>query len=154
MLWGSRFFETQEDVKCGKHALNNMLQGPQFVEADIQLACVQVCSEIGEPASQHMAPRGWYSHSVLASLLDLTVPPIGTLLLEPADQTAYDSLLGDAFHGMLLNLQNRHWVCIVKEQGHLFYVDSCNEPVTIDRHDFNQIIAKYPMSFLIEKRSE
>ena len=151
VLWGDRYFEVQEDLKCGRHAINNMLGRPQFTDDDFLRACLEVCQETGDSPSQHVAKRGWYSHSVIALMFDITAPPIGVLLLEPATESAYDMLMGDDYHGLLVNLHNRHWVSIVKHNGTLFYVDSLHQPVSIGFHDFSQIICVHPMGFLVAK---
>lgn len=154
-LWGDRYFEKQDQMKCGKHAVNNLIGLPQFTDGDMENACCQVCIETGEDESEHMAPRGWYSWSVLARLLDMTAPPLGRLLLEPCTAQAYDELLSsDDYYGCLINQRNTHWVCVAKHNGRLFYVDSCYYPTEIDYEDFQDVLRRYPMSFLLERHQE
>ena len=84
-------------------------------------------------------------------MFDITVPPIGVLLLEPATDGAYELLMGDDYHGLLVNLRNMHWASIVKHRDTLFYVDSRYQPVSIGCHDFSNIIRMHPMAFLVAK---
>ena len=146
-LWGDRYFETQEDLKCGRHAVNNVMGGPQFVDADVHRAVDEVVSDVGESQDQHAGPRGWYSHSTLANQFELTLP-CWVLQLQPAKPCDYDQVVESTnVCGILINIANAHWVCVCKEKGALFYVDSLHAPTIIGRSDFEQIITKYPMSF-------
>jgi hypothetical protein len=155
LLWGDRYFERQQEMKCGRHAVNNLIGGPQFIDQDLEGACEAVCLDTGDDVRQHIAPQGWYSMSVLASLIDMTVPPLGQLLLKPCAAEAYHLMLqGDDYYGCLVNQRNLHWACVVKHNGRLFYVDSCYYPTEIDFPDFQGILRSYPMTFLIEKHGE
>jgi hypothetical protein len=137
-LWGSRYFEGQEDMKCGRHAVNNLIGGPQFIDQNLESAGSQVCAEYGEPRSMHMSSNGWYSHSVLAKLFDVTSPPLGHLFLRPATESDYHIVLAcDDYYGLLVNKGNVHWASIVlhARAGKLFYVDSCYFPTVINLMD-------------------
>ena len=91
----------------------------------------------------------------MARLIDMTVPPLGRLLLKPCTPQAYDELLSsDDYYGCLINLRNTHWVCVAKHNGRLFYVDSCYYPTEIDYEDFQDVLRRYPMSFLMERQQE
>jgi hypothetical protein len=151
-LWGDRYFESQEYMKCGRHAINNLFGGPQLINQDLENASSEVCAVTLDHKLLHIAPNGWYSHSVLATLFDMTSPPVARLLLRPADESAYHSMLDtDAYWGCLINQRNAHWVCVAKENSTLFYLDSYHAPVTIHFSDFQSILRKYPMSFFVEK---
>ena len=67
--WSDRYFEPQVEAHCGMHALNNLIGAPQFTQDDLQAATAQVIAETDEHISDHVAPGGWYSHSVLVSVL-------------------------------------------------------------------------------------
>ena len=81
--WADRYFEKQEGAACGKHALNNLCGGPQFVDDDMVVACSQVLAETGEEENDHRSGHGWYSHSVLARVVQNFVPPAMRLLTGP-----------------------------------------------------------------------
>ena len=70
-----RYFEQQSLARCGMHALNNLVGGPQFVPDDLERACAQVVAESGEPVTDHATSTGWFSHSVLGSVLQELIPP-------------------------------------------------------------------------------
>jgi hypothetical protein len=155
ILWGDRYWEQQEQMKCGRHAVNNLMGGPQFIDGDLEAAGEAVCIDTGEPRKLHIAANGWYSLEVLARLLDMTNPPVGQLLLRPCNAGAYSAICnGEQYRGCLVNLRNRHWVCIVPHNGHVFYVDSLHAPVTITEDDFGSILDKFPMTFLVERHSD
>jgi hypothetical protein len=154
-MWGGRYFETQEEMKCGRHALNNLLGGPQFLDVDMVSACDQVCDDCGEHQSLNATANGWYSHSVLAKAFDMTYPPLGHMLLVPASGADYERVLAcEDYYGFIVNQNNLHWVCMAIHDGFLFYVDSCHYPTAIDYKDFCAILLRYPMAFLVEKQVE
>ena len=64
-------------ARCGQHALNNLVGGPQFTVQDLQMACDGVCAETVQVASAHVRLNGWYSHSVLANVLQMLYPLAG-----------------------------------------------------------------------------
>jgi hypothetical protein len=153
-LWASRYFERQEHAKCGRHAVNTLIGGPQFIDGDLVTASEAVCIETGDPREWHIAEKGWYSLEVLACLFDMTSPPLGQLLLRPCTARFYEAIrAGVQYYGCLVNQCNAHWVCIVPHNGALFYVDSFYTPVSIDLQDFVAILRKYPMTFLFERPS-
>ena len=73
--WEDRCFEQQSLARCGMHALNNLVGGPQFTLGDLDRACSQVVAETGEPVTDHATNTGWFSHSVLGRVLQETIPP-------------------------------------------------------------------------------
>jgi len=62
--WRNRYFERQESAECGRHALNNLMGGSQFLREDMEGAAREVLA-VGEQARDHIGAGGWYSHSVL-----------------------------------------------------------------------------------------
>jgi hypothetical protein len=125
--------------------------GPQFIDSDLDMAVDIVVGEVGDVRGQHAGPLGWYSHSTLAKLFELLLPR-WVLQLRPAKPCHYDEVVESAdVCGILINIANAHWVCICKEKGALFYVDSLYAPTIIDRSHFEEIITKYPMSFPVVK---
>ena len=153
--WGDRYFEPQgAGGQCGKHAVNNILGNPAMTDLFLEAACQEVLAELGprEPALLHRREGGWYSHSVLAKVLENTVPPMWRLVLGPAETRTWDAVVGDpAIGGVLCNVRNVHWTCIAKHNGHVFYVDSLHGPVLIGRSEFVSILSSHPMSFLVVK---
>eukprot|EP00969_Alexandrium_andersonii_P273652 12094869-Alexandrium_andersonii.AAC.1 len=92
-------------------------------------ACAQVVAATGDDISHHRAPGGWFSHAALAQALSTTVPPTARMLNRRAREEDWPALLGNpAFRGAVANLNNRHWVALVKHQGLVFYVDSQRAP--------------------------
>jgi len=152
LLWGSRYFEAQcPGGKCGQHALNNLIGGPQYDDKFMEAAFRLVLEELpGEPERLHMRGAGWYSHSVLAKALDVTVPPTFRMLSRPAESSDWQALIArEDVLGILCNVRNRHWATIAKENDHVFYVDSLALPVLLVEDDFVSILANHPMSFVI-----
>ena len=134
--------------------MNNLLGGPQFVADDLAVACSHVCAEFGDEPAQHWKPSGWYSIEVLCRLFEMTSPPLGQMSLEPAREDDFHLLAGtDMYHGILVNKNDDHWVCIVPHHGHVFYVDSVHAPTEIDMSDFKRSLELFPASFIIEKDS-
>ena len=149
---GDRYFERQSEAKCGRHAINNLLGGPQYVDRDLERACSEVAAELGEPMSLHCRAGGWYSISVLAKLFDMTSPCTAVLSSSPAQPDTYqDLLLDDGKIGLLINKDNVHWVCMCKHAGNIFYVDSCYAPTVVDANEFQHILKHHPMSFVVSR---
>jgi hypothetical protein len=139
-------------MKCGRHAVNNILRGPQYVDADLDRACDMVLAQLpfNEHRSTHARSDGWYSHGVLAQLFDMTVPPKFMLRSRPVEPTNYDPFMMDeSMQGILVNKSNVHWTCIVKQSDHCFYVDSYYFPRCITAANFEEIMKLYPMSFFV-----
>ena len=150
--WGDRYFERQSEAKCGRHAVNNLVGGPQYVDRDLDQACSEVAAELGEPLSLHCGRAGWYSISVLAKLFDMTSPCQFVLSSSPAQPDMYEGLLlDDGLIGILVNIANVHWVCLCKHAGKVFYVDSCYAPTVVDASEFGRILTQHPMSFHVSR---
>lgn len=151
--WGDRYFESQAaGGKCGQHAVNNILGNPVITDLFLEAPGQEVLASLGprEPPRLHRHGDGWYSHSVLAQVLENTVPPMWRLALGPAGPEQWDAVVADpAICGVLCNIRNVHWTCIAKESGNVFYVDSLHLPVLIGRSEFVRILASHPMSFLV-----
>ena len=78
---GARYFERQGGAVCGLHALSNIFGGPQFLADNMVVACNQVLAEVvSDDVEEHVKRGGRYSHSVLARVLQNTVPPSVRLL--------------------------------------------------------------------------
>ena len=149
--WGNRYFEKQEaGGRCGRHALNNLLGVQQYDDTLMEQACQVVVEDTEEHRRHHCHGNGWFSHSVLAQALDLTVVPVWRMIMRPATPAAW----GIVAHrpevaGVVCNEGNAHWTCIVSEGANVFYVDSLRIPVLITEERFGQIVGQHPMSFLV-----
>ena len=155
LVWGDRFFERQipGQAKCGQHALNNIIGGPQYDDEFLEAAWQTVEAQLpGEPERLHRRADGWYSHSVLAAALDLTMPPMWRLLFRPVCNEDWKAVsIEEEVAGVLVNVGNVHWSAIVRRAEHVFYVDSLYLPHLILQKDFERILELHPMSFLIVK---
>jgi hypothetical protein len=151
--WGDRYFEPQSGARCGQHALNNLFGGPQFDDAGLDGAFQEVMQELPhEQEAEHRQGAGWYSHSVLATVLQQTVPPTWRLVTSRVRVDDWQALTeDDAICGVLLNIANRHWTCICKDKAMLFYVDSKFLPVLLDQADWQSILNLHPNAFLVAK---
>ena len=109
------YYEIQVDGWCGKHALNNFLEGPYVTEDDCRRACSQVVkalSEAGggrvEDSAQHMHPgTGWLSIDVINVL--------GQGLLGyhvQGSSTAFDEFVALGAADALVNWNNQHWTVL------------------------------------------
>ena len=129
-----------------------MLGRPQFTDEDLVLACADHCAEFAEDARLHIGRSGWYSIEVLCRLFDMTDPPLGQAVLAPYSTADYNRLLsGDELLGCFINQNNDHWVAITKHLDSLWYLDSKYMPVSIDEHNFADIVRLYPRGFLVER---
>ena len=149
--WGERFFETQTQgmAQCGKHALNNVFGGPQFLPLDMEDACARVLAETGEDKASHSKVDGWYSHSVLAEACASVAGATGSRLeLRPLSlhpTTIHD----DRCRGAIVNINNAHWTAIVKHADLFWYVDSCTRPRRMMAGDMESLLHQHPSTFAV-----
>ena len=148
-LWADRYFERQGDAPvCGRHALNNLLGGPQFSDADLNIACDLVLAETGDSRSCHVSGGGWYSHSVLIVAFDTIAPPTWRMLgspLLPSSWQHFSSCGGMV--GVVLNHNGSHWSAICKHNGHVWHADSQCEPAVLGQEGYARLFRKHPMAF-------
>ena len=149
-LWGDRYFERQGAAPvCGRHALNNLLGGPQFSDADLNIACSMVLAETDDSRSWHVSGGGWYSHSVLGMAFD-TIVPKWRMLASPLLPSSWPSFSNsDAMVGALLNHNGAHWSAMCKHNNYVWHVDSQREPVVLDQKGFARLLRKHPMAFSV-----
>ncbi len=148
--WGSRFFEPQQEARCGQHALNNLLGFPYYDADSLEQACQTIIAETNEHPAFHRRPTGWYSHAVLARALDYTVPPVWRMLDRPASHVDWAAVSSEqSVAGMLCNTNNIHWTCISRHNDKVFYIDSRYSPVLIGETEFRRILDLHPFCFLV-----
>ena len=148
LAWGDRYFEAQQLDQCGKHALNNLVGGPQFQHSDLVTASLEILSSIGDAPSEHVHANGWYSHSVLATALQNTVPPRWRLLLQPlTSDHVFHFLHSPTVLGALVNIRNQHWIAIVKHAACLWIVDSLQTPVPLSENEFLKHLHLHPFTY-------
>ena len=150
-MWGDRYFEQQGPAPvCGRHALNNLLGGPQFSDADLNIACGMVLAETDDPRSAHVSGGGWYSHSVLGMAFNMTVPPQWRMLaapLLPSSWPHFSSCAGIV--GVLLSHNGAHWSAVCKHNNLVWHVDSQCEPAILEQRCFARPLRKHPMAFAV-----
>ena len=93
-LWGDRYFEKQQRGECGRHALNNVFGTSVFSHEDMQAAAQQVFAELNsqQEADEHINHEsGWYSHGVLAMVVQNVQELNARLRTRPVESTEYRS---------------------------------------------------------------
>jgi hypothetical protein len=151
--YADRYWEPQKAGHCGMHALNHLVGSPQFLPTNLIAACADVLAELRTgDASDHVLPGGWYSHSVLAHVLQNTNPPMWKLASNRASVADWQLLQADeGVLGALTNINNSHWTATVRHAGVIFYCDSKFLPVLIDVKDWEDILHKRPDTYLVTK---
>ena len=128
MQWGDRYIERQNNAECGRHALNNVLGVAVFTHEHMQVAARQVMQETDtqHEESEHINHvSGWYSHSVLAQVLQNVRDLHLRLRDRPVASADYTFMLNtESIRGAVINEHGLHWSAIVKHNGHLWHVDS------------------------------
>ena len=128
--WNDFYFESQTQARCGQHTLNNLVGGPQFQHEDLVAASLQVWSVTGESPSDYVHSSDWYSHSVLATAIQNTMPPYWRWLLRPllsSDVFVFTHI--STVIKALANIENVHWVATVKYSAVLWLVDNQKQPI-------------------------
>ena len=122
------YFESQKELFCGKHALNNLLQGEVFSEEELNRICEEMAreEEMLEKDKIKCSKSGNYESAVLVKAL--TERNLG--VTECYRYTCYRNCLkfksDNRFIGFLFNLGGYHWTamnCTSFEEGNL-YLDS------------------------------
>ena len=148
--WGCRYFERQVDARCGRHAINNVLGGPQFTNEDLHTACQQVLAITGEDAVEHEKEGGWYSHSVISVALDALVPPTCRLLASPLSNESYQQVfLNQDILGALVNEDQHHWSAILRHADCLWHVDSRSRPELLTEQGFRLLVQRFPATMAV-----
>lgn len=111
-------------------------------------ACADVVAETDDLPSLHAAATGWYSHGVLARVLQNTIPPKWHLRLNALVPSEVEDFCADPNAlGALLNEDNLHWLAIVKHGGELWHVDSRHMPRLISVPELLRLLEHYPSTF-------
>ena len=100
-----------------------------------------------------MLAFGWYSHSVLATVLQNSTPSPWKLLFKPLEMTDYRRMLDDELIcGAVVNQNNYHWIALVKHNGLLWHVDSRYSPWAMDEDAFRVCLKSHPSTFAVARR--
>ena len=144
MEWSDRYFESQLDPHCGLHASNSLIGAPQFTHPDLQHASAQIIADTDEPMADHVAPGGWYSHGVLAKVLQNTIFPRWRLRLSPLlEHELLDFFTDPMIYGVLLNENNVHRIALAKHAGHVWHVDS-RQPRRLELDELTALLHSFP----------
>ena len=150
--WGHRYFEPQKDAECGQHVLNNVLGGRHYRREDLQGAAKAVVATTREDEDEHIGADGWYSHSVLATVLQRDSAKRGKMLFNRLGEGGYQALMhDDLVYGAVVNQNQAHWIALVKHNGLLWHVDSRRSPRPMDETAFRNELRKYPDTFAVAR---
>ena len=153
------YFEPQlrGEARCGLHALNNAL-GFDFLGAeDMSRACDVLLAELAhegnpEPRDQHELPSGWYSEAVMATALrvkdNLYQFNVDAPLLGNDDDMM--RIFTDYVRGVVVNLQQQHWVAVRVVAGDIWLLDSLTAPRLLTFDDLVRFVRTYRHAFLVE----
>jgi len=136
------YFETQEEMRCGKHAVNNAMGMELLTNELISQACDIFLLEYtllhGVPTRRedNEKDHGWYSSEVLAQALsDHNLE----LLLNPLCN-APEIFSEDRVFGAIVNIDNAHWVALKRVDGDIWLLDSTAAPEILSEEEFLQLI--------------
>lgn len=155
-------FETQQEARCGKHALNNALASEHsFGNTDLAEACNTFLEESRFPDAEgvqvyperrkdHEHRRGWYSIQVLAKALEKT----GMYRLETTQPLHVNPkrLFDPTVAGALVNLDNEHWVALKVVDDVIWLLDSQKQrPVSISHAELLHYVRRYRDAYPIQR---
>ena len=104
-----------------------------------------------ERRASHIAPRGWYSEAVLATVLrikqnlfklDLDNP------VRPTDESAR-RLFNPHVAGIVINHPLAHWVAIREESDAIWLLDNLYTPRQLTFNEYQAYLTRYPSSFAV-----
>ena len=156
------YFERQVAARCGLHALNNAI-GYAFLDAaqledaaDIYLADANSDGLVEERAD-HIRRTGWYSEAVLSYALRLK----GHLFSLNLDNQLLDDtdrplrIFDDTVRGVVVNMDNEHWVAFRHVEGKIWQLDSTQAPWIVTYDEFLAFIATYEShAYAVETRRD
>lgn len=143
------YFETQEEARCGRHALNNIVGAAVFTNSDLTEACEYFLDEylathgIRAPRHHHEKRQGWYSSEVLARTL---TNHSMELLLEPLHRNP-DRLFDEDILGAVVNQGNAHWVALKYVDHCVWLLDSLDGPQLLSNDEYLAFVLLYASAF-------
>ena len=152
-------FETQQELRCGRHALNNAFGGIHtFTDGDLTAACEALVAEsmipddngiISDPQTldDHMSRAGWYSNAALGMALRRTFHY--ELQMGHQLRLNLNALEEVAVIGAVTNKRNTHWVALKLVDGRIWLLDSLEEPKVLDAASFRAFVNKFPHIYAI-----
>ena len=145
-------------MRCGKHALNNVLGGEHFfTNEDLEAACDLLLFESMVPddngllnpeeREDHIAGNGWYSEQVLAKALQATL----RFRLDLMPLRANVNQLRDlSVVGAIVNQSNMHWAALKWVEDSVWRLDSLlSAPETLSHESYVRCVTQWPNSFAI-----
>ena len=146
---GSPFFERQEQLRCGLHALNNALGSHYFDAVDMPRAAQAFLfenNELRDNIQDHLEPEGDYSIEIMSmALRTKAMQAFGQLRWEMDIQRA---MTVEDLHGCIgavVNLQGRHWVALRPLAQQFLYMDSLEErPRERSDGEVDALLAAHP----------
>ena len=152
------YFEQQTvgRATCGMHALNNAIGFALLEEPDMLHACevyLRECEFEGsaEHRADHIAPGGWYSEAVLATVLRTKHNMFTLDVNNPVQATEASSarLFSESTAGLVINHPHTHWVAIRFWRGCIWLLNSTGTPQHMSHDDYLAYIAEFPGSFAV-----
>ena len=150
------FFQRQVQARCGMHALNNALGFDFLNEADLNDACDVYLNEAAfegnpERRASHIAPGGWYSEAVLATVLRIKQNLFKLDLDNPVRSTNESArrLFNPHVAGIVINHPLAHWVAIREESDAIWLLDSLYTPRQLTFKEYQAYLTRYPNSFAV-----
>ncbi len=150
------YFERQVRGRCGLHALNNALGFDLLDPCDMSHACDVFLAEMAMEGSpelrhNHENKRGWYSEAVMAQalrvknnlyMLDLDNP------LRP-NQDSMMRIFAEDVRGIVVNLDQRHWVAFRILDGNIWFLNSQGAPELKSFEQLCNYITEFRHAFLL-----
>ena len=157
-------FETQRELRCGKHALNNVFGGElTFTDADLSEACATLVRESLVPddngvvsdaqvRGDHEGRHGWYSLAAMNMALRRTFQ----YELQLGRQLRFDvnALEESGVVGAIANTNDgSHWVALKRVHGTTWLLDSLRQPAVLDTASFHAFVNDNPHTYAIRTLS-
>eukprot|EP00439_Symbiodinium_sp_Y106_P007136 s9091_g1.t1 len=143
------FFERQEALRCGLHALNNALGSHYIDMVDMPRAAEAFMFEnveLGDHMQDHLEPQGEYSIEIMSMVLRTkAMEAFGQLRWHMDIQRA---MTAEDLHGCIgavVNLEGRHWVALRPLTQRFLYLDSVEErPRELSKGELDALLVAHP----------
>ena len=146
---GPQFFERQEALRCGLHALNNALGAHCIDAVDMPRAAKAFLDEnfeLGDNMQDHLEPQGDYSIEIMSMVLRTkAMEAFGQLRWHMDIQRAMTAEDLRGCIGAVVNLEGRHWVALRPLARRFLYLDSMEErPRELNDGELDSLLAAHP----------
>ena len=152
------YFEKQSLARCGLHAVNNALGFALLEPEDMEHAFEVFQNENliegnVENPGLHISETGWYSEAVMAAALRVKHNLFQLNLDNPIqnNRNSLHRIFSDDVLGIIVNINNRHWIAFRCVDGQIWKLDSEGKPKPTTFAEYAEFLKKHRNKFAVQQ---